>query len=321
MMMSLGHTVYLYGTDGKKNKSQCTKFISCGKNIFTKNNYITADFDVNAAHWVSMNTQVIRNIKKHRKKKDFICLIAGICQKPIADAFPEMISVEFGIGYSGTFAKYRVFESYAWMHSVYAQNKSASAVNGNFFDCVIPNYFDVKDFPFSNKKEGYYLFIGRLIDRKGFQIASDVCSHLNKPLIIAGQGTPPKYGEYVGSVNAKRRGELMSKAKAVFVPTIYLEPFGGVASEAMLCGTPVITTDWGAFTETVIHGQTGFRCHTFQDFITAAQKVDTLDYKWIRQYAVGKWSMEVIKHSYQIYFDRLYSLWGKGWYDLSTSRK
>jgi hypothetical protein len=42
--------------------------------------------------------------------------------KPIADGFYKYhISVEFGVGYSGVFSNYKVFESYAWMHAVYAQ--------------------------------------------------------------------------------------------------------------------------------------------------------------------------------------------------------
>lgn len=318
MMMSLGHIVYLYGTDAEKNEAECTAFIECGINEFSKENYLFAPFDINATHWINMNIKAIHEIDKCRQCKDFICLIAGFCQKQIADAFPEMMSVEFGIGYEGVFAKYKVFESYSWMHTIYGQRQGANNANGNFFDCVIPNYFNINDFPFSSQKEDYFLFIGRLIDRKGYKIAVDTCKHLGAKLIIAGQGTPPEFGQYVGVVDSKVRGQLMSKAKAVFVPTLYLEPFGGVASEAMLCGTPVITTDWGAFTETVINGKTGFRCHTLQEFIDAANQVQTLDYNYIRQYAISKWSMDVIKHCYQQYFDRLSLLWQKGWYQLKS---
>jgi hypothetical protein len=53
--------------------------------------------------------------------------------------------VELGIGYEGSFAKYRVFESYAWMH--YTYGKIDQSDNGRFFDCVIPNYFNTEEFP------------------------------------------------------------------------------------------------------------------------------------------------------------------------------
>ena len=40
-----------------------------------------------------------------------------------------------------------------------------------------------------------------------------------------------------------------------------------------MSGTPVIATNWGVFPETVIHGLTGWRCRTLEEFEWAAQNV------------------------------------------------
>ncbi len=61
--------------------------------------------------------------------------------------------------------------------------------------------------------------------------------------------------EYIGCIGPKQRAKEMGQAKAVFVPTESAEPFGNVTVEAQFCGTPVITTDWGAFPETAEHGR------------------------------------------------------------------
>jgi glycosyltransferase involved in cell wall biosynthesis len=103
--------------------------------------------------------------------------------------------------------------------------------------------------------------------------------------LIAGVGTPPTYGEYLGPVGLER-AELYQNAKAVFVPTTYVEPYGTVNVEAQMCGTPVITTDWGAFTETVIDGVTGYRCRTFGEFVQASIDAPKLDRNVIRQRAL-----------------------------------
>jgi glycosyltransferase involved in cell wall biosynthesis len=321
MMTDRGHEVFLYA--GEKNEAPCTEHIPCttedrrAAHVGDKH-FTSASFDYTLPFWRDFNDSAIEGIKKNRlSKQDFICVIGGYAHKQIADAFPDMITVEFGVGYPGTFSKYRVFESYAWMHMIYgaAHPNAAGQADGNWWDVVIPGYLDPDKFPFSEKKEDYYLFIGRLVDRKGYRIAADVCFDLGKKLVVAGQGDPPVGCEYVGVVGPEERGLLMSRAKAVFVPTIYIEPFGNVNVEAQACGTPVITTDWGAFTETVIDGVTGFRCRTFGEFKRAAQDVERLDPRAIRERAVNLYSLDVIGKKYEAYFERLLHLWDKGWYE------
>ncbi len=321
MMKDRGHTVYLYG--GEYNEATCDKHITCvseaerAAHVGDKH-FTSASFDYNLPFWRDFNQNVVNGIKANRNDKtDFICIIAGYAQKQIADSLPDMMTVEFGVGYGGSFSKYRVFESYAWMHTCYGASRSGDphSIDGNWWDTVIPGYLDPNQFPFSEEKDDYYFFIGRLIDRKGYRIAADVCFDLGKKLVVAGQGEAPLGCEYVGVIGPEERGRLMSRAKAVFVPTIYIEPFGNVNVEAQACGTPVITTDWGAFTETVVDGVTGFRCRTFGEFKRAAIEAEKVDHRLIRQRAVEQYSLETIGKKYEDYFARLLHLWDKGWYE------
>lgn len=325
MMYESGHEVFLYS--GEKNESLCTEHICCiseeqriehldGANNSGKN--ISPNFEVKSQGWQIYNTNVIKNLKDKLQQKDFICAIAGNCHRPIAEAFPGHMTVEFGIGYTGVFAKYKVWESYAWMHLNHGawSNNNPNKVNGLWYETVIPGYLPMELFPFQEHKEDYFLFIGRLIDRKGYHIASDVCKHIGKKLYIAGQGKPPEYGEYLGVIGAEERGKLMAGARAVFVPTLYIEPFGNVAIEAQACGTPVISTDWGAMTETVEHGKTGFRCRTFKEFVKATENVKDLDPYYIRERIARNYSLPVTAKKYERYFEQLLDLWDKGWYQL-----
>lgn len=320
MMMSLGHEVFLYG--GDQNEAPCTEHICCVKEedraAHVGNKHFTsASFDYMLPFWRSANAKVATEIRARMKAQDFICIIGGLAQKQIADAVPELMAVEFGVGYGGTFSKYRVFESYAWMHTVYGAQSGGDAhgIDGNWWDVVIPGYLDPALFPFREDKEDYFMFIGRLVERKGFRIAADVCFDLGARLIVAGQGVPPVGAEYVGVIGPEERGRLMAGAKAVFVPTQYIEPFGNVNIEAQACGTPVITTDWGAFPETVIDGVTGFRCRTFGEFKRAAQSVEKLSPRTIRDRCVNLYSLDVIALKYEAYFKRLLHLWTDGWYE------
>lgn len=332
MMKSLGHEVFLYASEDTD--IEVDELVTCitkeeQKKHFGHNDWKKEFFDIswdyNLPYWKVMNETAAKEIKKRAKKEDFVCLIGGWCQKPIADALPELMNVEIGIGYKGTFSNFKVFESYAWMHHVYGLQQIE---NGNNYDCVIPNYFDPNDFQLY-PKEDYYLFIGRMVQRKGPHIAVEAVKRVGGKLIMAGQGVTEKVGdrikskelevwgdhiEHIGTVNAEQRKELMGKAKAVIVQTQYIGPFEGVAVEAMMAGTPIITTDWGCFSEYNHDGITGFRTRTLGEVVQALKNVDKLDPKQIRDYAINNFSMDRVKYLYQAYFEQLSQLWGEGWY-------
>lgn len=321
MMSSLGHDVYLYSSEDNEaivKEHVCVITKDKQHDIFGEtqrpNDFFNITWGVYDPGWVEMNKNAIVEIAQRIKPRDFICIISGICQEVIARAFPDNMSVEYGIGYLGTFARYRVFESYAHMHYVHGQDRDD---NGSFYDTVIPNYYDIEEFPFSEMTDNYYVYLGRLIDRKGWRIAQEVCQKLNKRLIVAGQGTFSGYGEYRGVIGVRERAELLSNAKAVFVPSTYLEPFGGVHAESLLCGTPVITTNFGVFSETVTNGKNGYRCDTFSDFIAAVhatEHISNAKRASIQRAAQKRYSTAAVAKQYEEYFHRLYNLWGDGWY-------
>jgi glycosyltransferase involved in cell wall biosynthesis len=202
--------------------------------------------------------------------------------------------------------------------------------DGNFYDTVIPGFFDPADFKYNEKKEDYYLYLGRVVTRKGIFIAQQVCEKIGAKLIVAGFALTEKENttdaqafkelllkpnvQYVGFAGLEKRKQLMSNAKAVFMPTIYLEPFGYVAIEAQLSGTPVITTDFGAFPETVNHGVTGYRCKNFSEFVWAAQNVDKIKPADCRKWAIDNFSLDNTVKKYDDYFNQILNLYGKGWY-------
>jgi glycosyltransferase involved in cell wall biosynthesis len=101
------------------------------------------------------------------------------------------------------------------------------------------------------------------------------------------------------------------------MPTGYLEPFGNVAAEAQLCGTPVIGPDYGAFVETIEQGVTGYRCTYLGEFVQAIHACDDLDRRVIRERAVRLFGEEAGRESYRQYFDRLALMQTEGWTSLT----
>jgi len=331
MLHHLGHETILYCGEGSDTLAD--EQVICVSDAMRKRVYGDYDWkkeffkhDPTDEVYQTFNKNAIREILARKQPHDFLLCPMGTYQKPIADAV-GLTTVESGIGYSGVFAPFKIFESYAWMHHIYGLS---GQVNGSFYDAVIPNYYDPDDFPEPDGKvDPYYLFIGRLIHRKGLQIAIETTDKLGAKLIVAGQGdlkdvegrdfSHYKHVQHVGTVGVEERHRLYSHAIATYTPTLYIGPFEGVAVESQLCGTPVISTDWGVFHETVEHGKTGYRCRNMNDFFWASLNVNHLNRDYIRKRALANYSIDRVKWKYQQYFNNLYDLWLNGFYELHES--
>lgn len=327
MMTERGHEVLHYGHEDSN--LQCTEHISVIGNEDWQKSYGSHDwrktffkFDTNDHAYRTFYDNAIREVGKRKLKHDFILPFWGCGVRPVCDAHPDLICVEPGIGYAGGhWARWKVFESYAIYHA-YCGIQAVGTCKQDWYEVVIPNYFDPDDFTFrsNEEKEDYFLYLGRVYDGKGVNVAIQATQAAGVKLVIAGQkeeGYPlPDHVEYIGYADMKKRKELMSKARGSILASMYVEPFGGVQVENLFSGTPTITTDWGSFAENNLHGVTGYRCRTMGDFVDAIRAVEvgaisSIDcLQWAQNF-----TLEKVGGMYEKYFEDVLDVYtGKGWY-------
>ena len=337
MLLSKGHEVFVYGVGYTDIEHQNFKYFDVVSMDDVKEAWGDGDnrFELgydhsNGGFRHDINSEVTNCTKKFRqntinlinqnkKDDDFLLLSQGFYHKPIAEAVNLYLTCEPGIGYRGSFAKFRSFESAYIQNFTYGSEHPRQSINGNYYDRVIPNYFDLDDFEFSDKPDDYLFYIGRIIIRKGVGTAIKVARYLDKKIVVAGQLSNEqiegfhynryKKLEYVGTVGVEDRKKLLSKALVTFLPTLYLEPFGGTSVESMLSGTPAITTNFGVFPETVINGVSGYRCDTLDDFVQNTKMALNLDRRGVRDYAVSKFSLDPVNELYEKWWSDLYRLY------------
>ena len=324
MMKARGHRIIHYGHEDSN--LECDEHVTVTTNADLKKAYGSYDwrksffkFDVNDHAYQTFYRNAIREIGKRKGKNEFLLPFWGAGVKPVCDAHQhDMIVVEPGIGYAGGhWAQWKVFESYAIYHA-YCGLNNVGVCNQSWYDTVIPNYFDLNDFTYQEKKEDYFLYLGRVYNGKGVHIAIEATQKAGVKLVIAGQKEDgyslPNHVEYVGYADVEKRKKLMAGAKASFLPSMYVEPFGGVQIENLLSGTPTITTDWGAFAENNLHGVTGWRCRTMSDFTEAIHRIDEIKPSACREWGEN-FSLEKVGDMYDKYFTDVYNVYTReGWY-------
>jgi len=322
LLKRLGHYVILYGSE--ENACPCDEFICCitkaeQKAILGDTPYQNAPFDGSHPLWLTFNARAAAHIRVVKQPHDVIATIGGSAHQLVAEHHPELRLLEYSIGYRGIApSSSRVYESHAWRHIVHG---FTGVDGGRLFDAVIPPWFPVEDFPVL-APEPYAVYVGRLVPQKGVKIACEAAEMAGVKMVVVGHGDTSLVthgAEYAGCVSTEERNVLLAKASMCLMPTQYIEPFGNVAAEAQLCGTPVISTDTGGFVDSVEQGRTGYRCASLGEFVQAIQLAPTLDRGYVRSRAVSLYGCESADASYRAYFTRFEAIHGDGWRHLAPT--
>jgi glycosyltransferase involved in cell wall biosynthesis len=155
-------------------------------------------------------------------------------------------------------------------------NVVPNGININMFSGVEKDYDFRRQYAADNEK--IILFMGRLVYEKGVQhliaaMPKILAGYNDAKLVIAGKGgmldelkaqvnamgiSNKVY--FTGYMDSKQVCKMYKCADISVFPSTY-EPFGIVALEAMLSGTPVVVSDIGGLNEIIQHGENGMKSY------------------------------------------------------------
>lgn len=190
---------------------------------------------------------------------------ARFCRKPVV--FTHHDPFNFLVRYKNFFPKYQHLN---WLSLSLAQRRTMPAGTnwvGNIYHGLPKEKFQPVEQPTSD----YIAYIGRIIQPKGVHLAVAAAREAGMPLKIAGKhyaGSKDAYWreciaphigntqvEYLGFIkDDAQKQAFLGNAAVVVIPSLFEEPFGMVAIEALACGTPVVALDSGALPEIVRDG-------------------------------------------------------------------
>jgi len=179
---------------------------------------------------------------------------------------------------------------------------------------AIHNGIFVDDYHLHRQKKDYLFSLGRIMWRKGQDIAVEVANRAGLKLVLAGPIIEPDYFDqfgsrvrmmphigmipvtpsylaevvepvlacpepaiYVGQLDDMQKDVWFGHASCFLMPIRWDEPLALVVLEAMACGTPVITFNRGAVSEVVVDKKTGFIVDSVDEMVEAISKAGQIE--------------------------------------------
>ncbi|WFP77109.1 glycosyltransferase [Mesorhizobium sp. WSM4906] len=200
---------------------------------------------------------------------------------------------------------------------------SASHARNHGREAFVYNGFPVDAYRLSAAKTDRLLFlagiarVGKNLNRavdlaKTFDFRLDIAGGSRWQLLLRSkvrrQGVffkslGPRF-RYHGTVDGDEKLRLLGEAKAFLNPIAWEEPFGMAPVEAMLCGTPVLTTPRGALPE-IVDDATGRLFDTDAEFAEAFADIAALSPKRCRESAADRFPIARTAQGYLDLYRRI----------------
>lgn len=195
------------------------------------------------------------------------------------------------------------------------------------FAGTVHNSVDATKIEWTEKKEDFFLFVGRSNWEKGLDLAVRVASKAKVGLVMAVKMSEdfekeffekeirhwidnfPKnlHFEFYEEISKNQLFNLYKRAKCTLFTSQWEEPFGLVMTESMASGTPVIALRRGAAPEVIADGKTGFVVDTEEEMIEATKKVDSLKPSDCRKHIEDNFSLEKMAKDYLEIYKKILS--------------
>jgi glycosyltransferase involved in cell wall biosynthesis len=185
---------------------------------------------------------------------------------------------------------------------------------------MVHNGIDLALYPYREDKDDFLIYIGRANPDKGPKEAITIARRAGLPLHMILKRNEPPEQEYFEreirpllasdielhqTVSHELKVDLLGRARAMVFPIRWPEPFGLVMVEAMACGTPVVTTNWGAAPEVVDDGVTGYRRDGEDDLVEALSHVADLSPADCRRRVEERFSGPAMVRGYEAVYDEV----------------
>ncbi|HEX3684192.1 MAG TPA: glycosyltransferase [Bryobacteraceae bacterium] len=187
---------------------------------------------------------------------------------------------------------------------------------------VVPNGIEVERYRADAPRRPYLLWLGRVCEEKGTDIALRAAHRLGLPLMVAGPVHPFPYHQtyfservaplldekrrYVGAVALEQKIELLAEARCVLIPSLAAETGSLVAMEAISSGAPVIAFDSGALPEMVEHGVTGLIVSSEEEMAEAVKRTGEISPARCREEALRRFDAARMVEGYINLYRQLY---------------